>query len=271
MTTVRRTEGTKQYSQRKVERKERMAANGWWNGGNGWRPTDGGTEGTDGGQPMVEWKERYNTANGWWNGRNGWRPTDGGMEGAIQYSQRMVERKERMAANGWWNGKSVFSGAAMNTQNKFVKTEFDELTYEIIGCAMASHTCLGPSLREDSYQRDMETRLAEKKISFDSQQLYEVMGGANRDILIGYYIPDLVVGGKVVVEIKALPGISNKHVAQVIGYLAVTVCPLGLLINFGEKRLQFRRIFPPLKLQDHLVNHDWLFVPEWLRPQKGIE
>jgi GxxExxY protein len=163
------------------------------------------------------------------------------------------------------NDDRAIIGGRMNTQNKFVKTPFDELTYSIIGCAMASHTQLGPSLRENSYQRDMEVRLAEKNIVFIAQRLYEVMGGTNRDHLVGYYIPDFVVGDGVVVEIKALPGISNKHISQVIGYLAVTGCPIGLLINFGEKRLQFQRIFPPLKLQDHLVNHDWLFVPDWLK------
>jgi GxxExxY protein len=163
--------------------------------------------------------------------------------------------------------KLAVDGGGMKTQENFVKTPFDELTYSIIGCAMASHTQLGPSLRENSYQRDMEIRLAEKNTSFTAQRLYEVMGGTNRDHLIGYYIPDFVICDKVVVEIKALPGISNKHISQVIGYLAVTGCPLGLLINFGEKRLQFQRIFPPAKLQDHLVNHDWLFIPDWLKQQ----
>ena len=116
---------------------------------------------------------------------------------------------------------------------------------------MASHSDLGPGLREDSYQRDLDARLAEKRIPFIAQKLYEVFGGTDRDVLIGYYIPDFVVAEQVVVEIKALPGLGNDHVAQVIGYLAVTGCPLGLLINFGERRLQFRRVLLPLKIQEH--------------------
>ncbi|MEJ2707648.1 MAG: hypothetical protein P8074_08550 [Anaerolineales bacterium] len=45
----------------------------------------------------------------------------------------------------------------------------------------------------------------------------------------------------------------------------VTGCPLGLLINFGERSLRFRRILPPRNVQEHKVNRQWLFVPNWLR------
>lgn len=58
---------------------------------------------------------------------------------------------------------------------------------------------------------------------------------------------------------------------KVIGYLAVSACPLGLLINFGERSLSFRRIFPPKKVINDLANRQWLFVPEWLKndPDRG--
>jgi len=68
-----------------------------------------------------------------------------------------------------------------------------------------------------------------------------------------------------VVEIKALKGIDNSHIAQVIGYLAVTGCSVGLLINFGERSLVHRRILPPRNLQEHRINRQWLFVPDWLK------
>jgi GxxExxY protein len=154
----------------------------------------------------------------------------------------------------------------MEKQSKLIKTPFDDLTYAVIGCAMASHSHLGRGLRENSYQRDLECRLAEKQVPFEAQKLYEVLGGTNHDTFIGYYIPDFVVADQVVVEIKALPGLGNDHTAQVIGYLAVTGCPLGLLINFGERRLRYHRILPPLKIQEHQANHFWLFVPDWLKP-----
>ncbi len=127
----------------------------------------------------------------------------------------------------------------MEKSSKLIKTPYDELTYAIIGCAMASHTQLGPGLRENSYQKDLEGRFGEKGLAFEAQKLYEVLGGPNRDALIGYYIPDFIVDGQIVVEIKALPDLGPDHIAQVIGYLAVTCLPLGLLINFGIRRLQY--------------------------------
>jgi GxxExxY protein len=118
-------------------------------------------------------------------------------------------------------------------QKKRIVPPYDDLTYQVIGCAMSVHRKLGPGLREDSYQRDLEAYFAEKNIPFETQNLYEVYDTVRDDSLIGYYIPDFVIDEKVVVEIKALCGLENSHLAQMIGYLAVTCCPLGLLINFG--------------------------------------
>jgi hypothetical protein len=51
-----------------------------------------------------------------------------------------------------------------------------------------------------------------------------------------------------------------------IGYLAVTGCRVGLLFNFGERSLTHHRILPPRNIQEHQVNRQWLFVPDWLKP-----
>lgn len=152
------------------------------------------------------------------------------------------------------------------TENKRIFTPYDELTYQIIGCAMAVHNKLGPGYREDTYQRDLEGYLTEKRIPFEAQRLCEVYDSIAQGCLIGYYIPDFVVDDKIVVEIKALSAIDNHHLAQVIGYLAVTGCWMGLLINFGERRLTYKRILPPKNIQEHRVNHQWLFIPDWLKP-----
>ncbi len=148
---------------------------------------------------------------------------------------------------------------------KRAQTPYDELTYKIIGCAMAVHRQLGPGRREDTYQRDLEVRFTESGLAYAAQKLIEVYDSAQGNVLIGYYVPDFVVDDLVVVEIKALSGLDNSHVAQVIGYLAVTGCPVGLLINFGARSLQFRRIFPPKTVSEHSVNRQWLFVPDWLK------
>ncbi len=149
--------------------------------------------------------------------------------------------------------------------DKLVKTPHDELTYKIVGCAMSAHRKLGPGLCEDSYQRDIAVRLTEEEMAFEDQKCIEVYGTSAGNVLIGYYIPDFVVANLVVVEIKALKNLDNSHVAQIIGYLAVTKCPIGLLINFGARSLQWKRILPPKTVSEHQVNRQWLFVPDWLK------
>ncbi len=155
----------------------------------------------------------------------------------------------------------------MSSLGKRVSFPLDDLTYKIIGCAMAVHRKLGPGYREDTYQRDLQVQFGEAGLSYEPQKLFEVHDSLDSGSLIGYYIPDFIVENQVIVEIKALNGLDNSHIAQVIGYLAVTGLPVGLLINFGLRSLQYKRILPPRKIQVHLVNHQWLFLPDWLKSQ----
>jgi GxxExxY protein len=111
----------------------------------------------------------------------------------------------------------------------------------------------------------LASHLTEAHLSFEAQKLYEVHDQQIKGRLLGYYIPDFVVEDKIIVEIKALKGLDNSHLAQVIGYLGVSGCLVGLLINFGERSLKFRRILPPKKIKEDLINRQWLFVPDWLK------
>lgn len=149
-----------------------------------------------------------------------------------------------------------------------VTTAYDDLTYKINGCAMAVHRELGPGLREDSYQRALGAAFQKAGLEFSAQRLYSVYTDPEELVLIGYYIPDFVVEEKVIVEIKALSWLDNSHLAQVISYLTVSGCPLGLLINFGERSVKIRRIFPPQKIAERKPNHQWLFVPDWLKTEQ---
>jgi GxxExxY protein len=94
----------------------------------------------------------------------------------------------------------------MTTPSKLIKTPYDALTYKIIGCAMASHSKLGPGYRENTYQRDLAIHFTEAGLSFEAQKLYEVYDSLDGGQLIGYYIPDFVVEQQIIVEIKALKG-----------------------------------------------------------------
>ncbi len=137
---------------------------------------------------------------------------------------------------------------------KVINTPYDTLTYHIIGCAMEVHRELGPGLRENTYQRSLANYLSDKSLSFEEERQYPVFDDPAQQRLVGNYIPDFVVEQAVIVEIKALKGFDNSHLAQVIGYLAVSGIPVGLLINFGERSLRYRRVFPPQKIIDHLIN-----------------
>lgn len=87
------------------------------------------------------------------------------------------------------------------SESKLVRTSCGDLTYQINGCAMAVHRKLGPGLREDTYQRDLEVHFAEASIAVEAQKLFEVHDSLGGGQLIGYYIPDFVVEQKVIVEI----------------------------------------------------------------------
>jgi GxxExxY protein len=155
--------------------------------------------------------------------------------------------------------------------SKRITLPTDELTYQIIGCAMALHRQLGSGYRENTYQRDLEVYFAQNNIPFVAQKLLDVYDSVDQRKLIGYYIPDFVVDQRVIVEIKALPGLDNRHEAQVIGYLAVTGYKAGLLLNFGQRSLEIKRVLPPTRVTDHRLNRQWLFVPEWLRESLSMD
>ena len=150
-------------------------------------------------------------------------------------------------------------------KNKFVVTSLDGLTYKVIGCAMTVHRKLGPGLGEDKYQHALENSLADAGISFEAQRMYPVYDDPDNERIAGFYTPDFVVDDKVIVEIKAINGINNNHIAQVISYLAISGCQIGLLIDFGERSLHPKRIFPPKKVTEDLLNRQWLFIPDWLK------
>lgn len=154
-----------------------------------------------------------------------------------------------------------------STKPQRVVLPTDQLTYDIVGHAMSVHRAKGSGFRENTYQKDLETHFAKGNLRFVAQKLLDVFDSVDGRRLIGYYIPDFIVDERVVVEIKALPGLNDSHVAQVIGYLAVSGCEVGLLINFGQRSLDWKRILPPKRVQDHKVNRQWLFVPEWLQEE----
>lgn len=116
---------------------------------------------------------------------------------------------------------------------------FSALSYAIIGAAMEVHRILGPGFLEAVYQAALEHELTLRGIPFEHQKQLPVV---YKDQLIGVYIADLVIDGKVILELKAVSRLTPAHEAQAHHYLTATGLHLAILLNFGAESLQQKRI-----------------------------
>jgi len=113
----------------------------------------------------------------------------------------------------------------------------NELATKIIGAAIEVHKNLGPGLLESSYEECLYYELKEIGLLVEKQKaLPLVYKQVNLDC--GYRI-DLLVEDKVVVELKAVEGLNDVHLAQVLTYLKLSECKLGLLMNFNVSKMKY--------------------------------
>src|SRR6185437_1561253 len=112
----------------------------------------------------------------------------------------------------------------------------NELTRQIIGAAMRVHTALGPGLLESAYRACMIHELRKRGISVSSEVGLPVIYEGEK-IDLGYRI-DLVVAGRVIVEIKCVEAINPVHKAQLLSYMRLSGKQVGLLINFYVEHLK---------------------------------
>jgi len=118
----------------------------------------------------------------------------------------------------------------------------NNLTFKIIGAAMAVHNKLGPGYKEEIYERALALELNSRELEVQTQ--YPVSVEMDDEQVALFYL-DLFVENQVVVEIKAFSHpLTNDELAQVINYLKATDAPIALLFNFGRRKLDYRRVFP---------------------------
>lgn len=129
-----------------------------------------------------------------------------------------------------------------------IKEEYlhSELTGKIIGCAMEVHKTLGNGFQEVIYQRALDIEMASQGLTASREHEMEIF---YKGVKIGERRVDFFVEEKVMVEIKAVIQLEDVHLAQAINYLEAYGLEVGLLLNFGSKSLQFKRVMKPSKNQ----------------------
>ncbi|MBP7181233.1 MAG: GxxExxY protein [Paludibacteraceae bacterium] len=117
--------------------------------------------------------------------------------------------------------------------------KYSELTGKIIGCAMKVHSALGNGFQEVIYQRALEIEMSDEGLIFNREYEMPVFYKQHQ---VGTRRVDFLVEGIVSVELKAIIKLEDVHLAQAINYLEAYDIEVGLLINFGARSLQFKRL-----------------------------
>lgn len=115
-----------------------------------------------------------------------------------------------------------------------------EESYKIIGIAMEVHRQLGGGFAEIVYKDALVEELEMQGVPYTREQEFSVNYKGRK--LPHKFYADFVVYDKIIVEVKAKKGVVDEHYSQVINYLAVSQLPLGLLLNFHGKSLEYKRI-----------------------------
>jgi GxxExxY protein len=116
--------------------------------------------------------------------------------------------------------------------------EEHELTEKIIGCAMKVHSVLGPGFLESVYAKALAHELREAGLEVECEKPIIVNYNG---VMVGEFSADKLVAGKVIVEEKAVQALVPAHEVQLVNYLTATGIEIGLLLNFGAQRLQYKR------------------------------
>ncbi len=107
---------------------------------------------------------------------------------------------------------------------------------------------LGHGLREKTYEKALIVEFNRNDIQFSQQKIYKVY---YKNVHIDDYIPDLLVNDELIVEIKVAENICDEHIGQVINYLKISECSLGLILNFKHPKLEWKRVI----LTESKFNH----------------
>lgn len=111
--------------------------------------------------------------------------------------------------------------------------------FQIVGCAMSVLNGLGHGFPEKIYENSLCVEFDEKKITYAQQQRFDIR---YKERNVGLFIPDLILFGKIIVDIKTIDKIGSIERGQILNYLKVTNLELGLILNFKNPKLEWERI-----------------------------
>ena len=116
--------------------------------------------------------------------------------------------------------------------------DYSDLTEKIIGCAYRVHNVLGSGFLESVYEKSLIIEIGKSGLSVEAQKSIDVYYD---DHVVGSFFADIIVANTIIVELKAIRALSPVHEVQLVNYLAATKLPVGLLVNFGEFKVEIKR------------------------------
>jgi GxxExxY protein len=126
-----------------------------------------------------------------------------------------------------------------SSQGQLAKVLYPELSHSIVGAAIKVLNTLKPGLSEKAYENALVIELRKRGHSVEQQRRFDVMYDGT---VVDTLVPDLLVDGLVIVDPKVVAEFNATHVAQMIGYLAITGFKLAILINFKHADLRYKRV-----------------------------
>lgn len=122
---------------------------------------------------------------------------------------------------------------------------YEDLSHVVINIAFTVHNALGPGFTVDLYEKAFICELEERGIPYETQKVVTIHYKGKP---LGTYRLDLIIDGKIIVELKAVNQLNDLFKQQLVSYLKATDMQLGLLINFGSRSVQHERIIDTKKV-----------------------
>ena len=128
----------------------------------------------------------------------------------------------------------------------------NEKVYKIIGSCMEIHKALGPGQPVDFYRRALEVELPLKGLSFQAGKSVQMM---YKDVMVGTVDIDFLIDNEIILVIRSEETLKDIEVQQILRYLSLFGSSVGILVNFGGLKVQYKRILPSRQQKDVRKNH----------------